>query len=239
MDVLLNSDNYAKVNFKRSFWIIFVLISLIQIFDFALSASFGFDFDSFPPRFFFYSHSGGLVWYFILAGTVILDLQAQNVSPARVFNFGLKINKQWVLKILKYGLICILAVPLLSLLSDKTEMHLEFQNSGLMILAFINAVILAPVFEEMAFRGYLYTAMFSSFKRKKERLVVNAMLFACAHVFLIEFILGASVPYYIFILGYLLADLYEETRSILPCILLHAFNNGLVFLIDIMKLNYL
>ena len=69
-------------------------------------------------------------------------------------------------------------------------------------------------------------------------MVVNAMLFACAHVLLVEFIWGAAIPYYIFALGYLIAKLYEESRSIGPCIILHGLNNGLVFCIDLVKMNY-
>ena len=78
--------------------------------------------------------------------------------------------------------------------------------------------------------------MLGTFKRKRERLVVNAMLFAAAHVFIVFFLLGASVPYYIFILGYLLASLYEETRSILPSVALHFLNNAFVLAIDVYKL---
>ena len=82
-------------------------------------------------------------------------------------------------------------------------------------------------------------AMLSKFKRKKERIIVNAMFFSAAHVFLFEFLIGATVPFYIFILGFFLAKLYEEYRSVLPCILLHFLNNALVFAIDFAKVKHL
>lgn len=234
-----NNVNFERLNFKKSFWLIFTAIATIQIYNFSLAAYYGFDFKKFPQEFYLKSELGGIVWFIALLIVVIYDLQCQKIPPGEVFNFDLSITKKWLPKILKYFSGCTAFVVTMSFVTSETELHLEYKTDITIFLTFITVVILAPICEEMAFRGYLYTAMFSRFKRKKERMVVNAMLFACAHVLLIEFIFGANIPYYIFILGYLLAKLYEESRSVIPCILLHSLNNGLVFCIDIIKTFYL
>ena len=163
----------------------------------------------------------------------------QGISLGKIFNFNLNVFKNFFTKTFKYALGCAAFIIVASLLSIQDDFHLENQSHATIFLTFFTAVILAPVIEEMAFRGYLYTAMFSGFKHKKERLVVNAMLFASAHVFLGLIFIGAGIPYYIFILGYFLAKLYDESHSVVPGIVLHAFNNGFVFLIGIIKVFYL
>lgn len=228
-----------NLKFKRTFWIIFVLILIIQIYKIVLSAYFGFNFNSLPLNYYYLSQIGGVVWYFLLLAVIILDLRLINVPAYKIYNFDFQAVKKWAPKLIKYAGGCAAFVIVSSVLFSGSEFHLEDQNTLTISLTFLNAVILAPIIEEMAFRGYLYNAMFSVFKRKKERMVVNAMLFASAHVFLGLVFIGAGVPYYIFVLGYLLAGLYEESRSIVPGILLHAFNNGLVFLMSIIQVYYL
>lgn len=230
-------SQFINLSFKKAFWLIFAAIAAIQIFQFSFIIYFGFDLEKYPPEYYLWDEIGGIIWYVILLMVVIYDLRIQNVSPVKVFNFNFSITKERLPQILKYFSGCALFVIALSFLVKETELQLENQTSLTIYLMFLTTVIIAPVFEEMVFRGYLYTAMFSSFKRKKERMVVNAMLFACAHVFLIEFLLGGTIPYYIFVLGYLLAKLYEESRSVTPGILLHSLNNALVFGIDLIKIN--
>ena len=239
IDSVLNTGGAEILKFKRSFWIIFTLIFIVQLFKFSLSAYFGFRFGEFPEEYYFISQAGGVIWYFLMLAVVLGDLKILNVPSARIFNFELSSVRTYAPKILKYAAGCAAFVVITSLLSSRSELRLEDQSSTTIFLTFLNAVVLAPIIEEMAFRGYLYNAMFAAFKRKKERMVVNAMLFASAHVFLGLIFIGAGVPYYIFVLGYLLAGLYEESRSIVPGILLHAFNNGLVFLISIIQFNYI
>lgn len=223
--------------FKRIFWILFGAIAIIQLYNLGLMLHFGLDLDSYPPQFYLYSETGGIVWAILLVAFVLNDLRSHSIPPSVVLNINFSILRDTVARVLKYFAGCTLIVIALSFMSSQSELGLEHQAGTAVILSLIAAVMVAPVAEEIVFRGYLYSSMFSTFKRKKERLVVNAMLFAAAHVFLVQFILGAEIPYYIFVLGYLLAKLYEESRSVLPCIVLHALNNGLVFGIDLIKIN--
>lgn len=224
------------LKFKRAFWIIAFSIFANQIYTLILSLTYGLKTENLPSDYHFYLEIGGIIWYFIILGLVIFDIQHQGLSPSEIFNFEWSRLLEFSSEVIKYFSGCSVVVVLLSLLTHETELGLEHQSTFLIGISFLSAVIIAPIIEEFIFRGYLYTAMLPTFKREKERLVVNAMLFSAAHVFLVAFLLGVTVPYYIFVLGYFLAKLYEKSRSVLPCILLHGLNNGLVFLIDLAKL---
>jgi membrane protease YdiL (CAAX protease family) len=228
---------YPHFTFNHSFWIVFAGIAVGQVYGLILAAAYGFDLEKLPPDYYWYSEGGGVIWYVGFLAMVLYDLRRLRIPAYKIFNINYPVLQERIFQVLKYFGGCALFVVASSFLSKEGELNLESQTQALILLTLTTTVIIAPIFEEMIFRGYLYTAMFSSFKRKKERMVVNAMLFAAAHVFLVSFILGAEIPYYIFVLGYLLAKLYEETRSILPGILLHALNNLLVFGIEILRMN--
>jgi len=224
------------LSFKRSAARIILAILLLQGAGLWLAGLYGFGREEYPASFYFYSQIVGVAWYVFLMALVWIDSSQQNVSATAVFRLDFNFLKTThVRQVFKYFGGCALFVVPATWLLKESELNLSGQNEWGVGLAFLTTVILAPVCEEIAFRGYLYNAMFSHFKRKRERLVVNAMLFACAHVFIVGLFLSASVPYYIFILGYLLALLYEETRTLLPSIMLHALNNGLVFFLEIFR----
>ena len=76
---------------------------------------------------------------------------------------------------------------------------------------------LAPVFEEVLYRGILFGAL-----RKRFSYVASAMIssviFGALHMNLIQFIYAASM-------GYIFAHLYDLTRKILVPVLAHIFAN--------------
>jgi len=178
-----------------------------------------------------------ITWYVLSIILIHYSFTNQGLNPWLFYKIDLELLKKHLPQTLKYFTGTAIFVILLSLISSETELQLEEQNSTLIVLMIVTATIIAPVCEEMVFRGYLYSSMIPVFKRDRERLVVNAMLFAAAHVFFIVFALGGTVPYYIFVLGYLIAKLYQDSKSILPCILLHVLNNSLVAVIDLIKLD--
>ena len=224
------------LSFKRSALRIILAILLLQSAGLWLAGLYGFGLEEYPNSFYFYSQLIGVAWYACLMALVWIDSTQQQVSAAAVFRLDFnRVNKTHLRQVFKYFAGCALFVIPATWLLKESELNLSGQSEWGVALAFLTTVILAPFCEEIAFRGYLYNAMFSHFKRKRERLVVNAMIFAGAHVFVVSLLFGASVPYYIFILGYLLALLYEETRSLVPSIMLHTLNNGLVFCLEIFR----
>lgn len=229
----------GKLSFKRAFWIIAISIAVMQIYSIIMELAYrGSIFagtGDLPFKYYVSSEIFGLIWYLSMTAVIIWDIKRVNIPPAHLFKIKFTLLKQFGTKVLKYFAGCALAILLLELLMPGPSELVAHDSPLLMALSFISAVIMAPICEEIACRGYLYTAMIPTFRRKNERIVVNAMLFAAAHVFLVTFFIGASIPYYIFIIGLLLAKLYEDSRSILPGILLHALNNGFVFAIDLLK----
>lgn len=87
----------------------------------------------------------------------------------------------------------------------------------------IAVVIVAPVMEELFFRGFILNGLLSQYSIKKS-VLVSAILFMLFHVNPYQFA-GA------FIWGILSAHIFLATRSLLPCILCHALYNALPFLI--------
>ena len=89
--------------------------------------------------------------------------------------------------------------------------------------AFVLLVIIAPFFEELLFRGYLFGAI-----RHRSGFVVSTLLtsltFAIMHG---QFNVGVDV----FILSLFLCYLREKFDSIWPGMLVHAFKNGLAYVI--------
>lgn len=87
--------------------------------------------------------------------------------------------------------------------------------------AFVLLVIVAPFFEELLFRGYLFGAI-----RKRSGFVVSTLLtsltFALMHGQL-------NVGIDVFILSLFLCYLRERFDTIWPGVLVHAFKNGLAY----------
>ena len=90
------------------------------------------------------------------------------------------------------------------------------------VIAFF-AVVAAPVFEELFFRGFIFSGI-SRYWGYGWGILGSAVLFALAHLDP-----GSLVP--IFILGLLLAWLYRATGSIWPCILTHCAYNSIALIL--------
>lgn len=85
---------------------------------------------------------------------------------------------------------------------------------------FVQAAVLAPIVEEFVFRGVLFKVLWQRTGRVWLSAFVSGYLFAVIHP---QF-LGGILPLTAF--GTVAAMLYAHTRSLLPCIVLHALNNG-------------
>lgn len=91
-----------------------------------------------------------------------------------------------------------------------------------LLLAILAGGVVAPIAEEIFFRGYLFAGMYRLLGLRRAA-VLSAALFALAHI------LPTSWPP-IFVLGVLFALLYEQTGSLWPAIIVHSAMNTLAFL---------
>ncbi len=85
----------------------------------------------------------------------------------------------------------------------------------------IEVVVLAPFFEEIIFRGMVFSTLRAKFGLALS-LVGSAGIFALVHVY------GPIAFFSVFWSGMLWAWLYERTGSLVPGMCAHAVNNGLV-----------
>lgn len=89
---------------------------------------------------------------------------------------------------------------------------------GVLVLAIVNAVVLAPVFEEVFFRGHLQTALTSLFPRRWPAIAITSLLFAGMHE-------AWTIPA-IFVLSLIVGYVYERTGNLWVAIALHVGFNG-------------
>ena len=85
--------------------------------------------------------------------------------------------------------------------------------------------ILAPLAEEVIFRGAVLRTMLEHWEGSKRwtAIIISALLFGLAHMN------PAQIPH-AFLMGILLGWLYERSRSLIPCVVLHCVNNTIAYL---------
>ena len=109
-------------------------------------------------------------------------------------------------------------------LSTAETAMFEEMGSG-SLGAIIGACVLAPVLEEMLFRGIILRSFLQQYSRWAA-IVGSAVLFGLAHMNIYQF--AAAM-----VMGTVAGWLYERTRSLLPCIALHGAYNGLLTIIEL------
>ena len=91
------------------------------------------------------------------------------------------------------------------------------------LLLILGIVIIAPIGEELLFRGFLQQFLEKYWKDVTKAILVTSLFFALIHM----------NPYWliqIYLLGIMLGFLCWKTGSIVPSFLLHAMNNGISML---------
>ncbi|OHB36475.1 MAG: hypothetical protein A2Y08_01070 [Planctomycetes bacterium GWA2_40_7] len=109
---------------------------------------------------------------------------------------------------------------------DIINKILNEDSFGVLAFMFFFGMLAAPVVEELLFRGFLQTAVRTTFGKLKA-ILISGFLFALIH-------LNAHVFLQIFILGLLLAYLFEKTGALIAPITVHVCHNTatLAFLIS-------
>ena len=109
-----------------------------------------------------------------------------------------------------------LVVWLAPMSTGEVEMFEQMTSGDL--VSVVGACVLAPMLEEMLFRGIILRSFLRQYSTRRA-IVFSALLFGLAHLNIYQF---ASAS----LIGLLFGWLYARTRSLLPCILLHATYNG-------------
>ena len=90
-------------------------------------------------------------------------------------------------------------------------------------IVILSGIIIAPIAEEIVFRGYLYKAFRDRFK-PWYAIVMSAALFSAIH-------LEPLAAVQLFVIGIVLAYVYEKTDNLMAPIALHMLNNAVAFLV--------
>ena len=86
-------------------------------------------------------------------------------------------------------------------------------------LGVISIVVMAPIVEELLFRGGMQGHLLRKWKNPQWAILVSALIFGIVH--------GNPVQmFFASILGLVLGWVYYRTGSLLPCMLMHFINNG-------------
>ena len=139
------------------------------------------------------------------------------------YSFNLKIPKGVVIPVILLGVISIqlsLTIPISSLIPMSDEFAELFKQSignPSNIFAFTTIVILAPVLEELIFRGVILRGLLKHYS-PVTAIIVSSILFGAVHLNPWQFI-SASI------LGMFIGWVYYRTQSISLAIIIHGFNN--------------
>jgi len=93
-------------------------------------------------------------------------------------------------------------------------------------LVSVTAVVLAPVVEELFFRGYLLTAFLERTGSAPLAVCASSLVFTSIHA-----LIGPGAMVYIFLWSLIPSYLYLRTGSLYPAVLMHALNNVAAYLI--------
>jgi uncharacterized protein len=177
--------------------------------------------------------SGG----FIIVGTIVQDLVmiaaayfvTADLGRPTERTFGLRPFKSsafgWIFAALvAYLVLTSIYTVLVDPPSEQLPSGLEDAGQNLLVAVATGMllIIVAPVAEEVFFRGFLYQAFRNSFGVLPGALL-SALIFGAIHF---EFFKLVQLA----ILGVILALLFEKTRSLWSPIILHAVNNTLAYI---------
>lgn len=172
-----------------------------------------------------------LIQFLIFTGYIFLILKGKYKLDFKVF-FEKKYSFS---EIVKYGLISSIVLFVVTM-AASIIMVLMFPTTGEpqdivnifayagtgweMFLVFIAAAVLAPISEELYFRGFLYKAFRNKFSQGVG-VALTSTIFGLLHFDLYRF-----VPF--FIAGVILNHIYEKYENILIPIIAHSLWNGIM-----------
>jgi membrane protease YdiL (CAAX protease family) len=107
-------------------------------------------------------------------------------------------------------------------LQIQPDIDIMFDSTGFPIFLLLGGSVVAPIVEEVFFRGFIFAGLRTQWPWPVAA-AVSAGLFALAHV-----LPTSLLP--IFILGCIFAFLYQVSGSIWPAILMHMLTNTVALL---------
>ena len=161
----------------------------------------------------------------LIAAAIFITADYGRVSP-RTFGlrpFGRSAFKWLAAAFFTYYALAIVYALIFTPPEEELPKELGAEDSvGLAIATGILLIAIAPIAEEIFFRGFIYQAFRNSFGIWGGA-ILSGLVFGAIHF---EFFKLVQLA----ILGVILALLFEKTQSLWPPIMLHAINNTLAFI---------
>lgn len=167
----------------------------------------------------------------LLIAVYLIALRPQKLSWAEVGMTRFSI-KDWKL-IFAYSFILLVGAVIIMLLTtligntwDNSKTESLQQNVTLLgvLVAFISAAVISPIYEEIFYRGFLYRWL-------RIRLGLTGGLIISAFIFTIVHVPTYNVMPVNFFSGLIFALAYERTNSIWPAVFIHGITNGIMVLL--------
>lgn len=158
---------------------------------------------------------------FIVVKSLLLCLSIGYARWFDMISFGVLSKKQLLLFIGIFLLTVLVNIgyhAFFSVASGASAQHLEKTSNGLSLSFIVNVTVLAPIHEELLFRGLLQGAVFDN---SWLGLVLTSSLFSFMHG-------PSNVPSFIFYLlgGLLLGFAYKKSQNLWVSTLVHMFYNA-------------
>lgn len=229
-----NDLNYGKINISPiNFW---EALGLSFLFDIVITLV-NIPTDIFSETIFYFGLPvSRLVWYsfFIFLsclyqyGTLLLiiTIVSRRISFSEENNIRFKLYKRdyliCSLIMISYTLITYgwFDYILFSIPTTSFDDIMEYINSIPVIVLLIESCIIAPIFEELLYRGVLLNGLLNKYNYKRA-IIYSAFVFGIAHLNLPQ---GINA----FFLALILGLVFYYTKSIYICIIMHAVNNIVV-----------
>lgn len=122
-----------------------------------------------------------------------------------------------------YCISLILAGILESFIPANEDINSMFIQGFSSWIGILSIVVLAPIFEELLFRGVILRGFLKNYSATKS-IIITAVLFGVLHLNPIQSIIAA-------LLGLVLGWMFVKTGSLWVCIFFHALNNGFAILL--------
>lgn len=157
----------------------------------------------------------------IIVSLLVTSLSVAYARKFEMISFGMLSRKQLLLFIGIFLLTVLVNIgyhAFFSVASGASAQHLEKTSNGLSLSFIVNVTVLAPIHEELLFRGLLQGAVFDN---SWLGLVLTSSLFSFMHG-------PSNVPSFIFYLlgGLLLGFAYKKSQNLWVSTLVHMFYNA-------------
>ena len=167
---------------------------------------------------------------------VVITLRLLLKKGGRLSDLGVKsgFKAVWAVYAVAGFAVAILLYPVVEVVTRTvgvemlwwSEERLVYSSPMDWCLVSITAVVLAPIVEEIFFRGYLLTAFLERTRSAPLAVFTSSLVFTSIHI-----LIGPGVMIYIFLWSLIPSYLYLRTGSLCPAVLMHALNNVVAYVI--------